>query len=241
MALNSSLSYLSKLEEKGFDVSYKKVGVGDRVVFTFTGVGMDERYFSKFFKEEEGAYTFYHFFINIKSYKHKSEIPQLWLNYISSLLIENNIKHVSIVAYSIGARLAYPLFGISQLDKTVLIVPDGVFEHPIYRLATKTILGGLLFYPVFKTLLFCVASLTKFIKISSKELFYMWKLYSVFKFPGRLPLNSFVFLASEDFICPSKYVLNKLYCSGFTGSRVVKSTHFTILPLIKKNILGIIK
>ena len=233
--------YLNQLKNKGVVVSFNHVGVGNKTLFTFAGVGMDERYFTKYFKQQEDKHQFFHFSIEVIEHIYKKEIPKLWVSLINSILEEYEIERFDIIAYSIGSRLTYPLFQNEKLNQITLICPDGVIEHPIYSFATQTFLGGLLFYPVFSAIRFIVPSIRKFIKLSSKELFYLWKLYSVFTFPQSLPLKTTVYLALNDYICPHKKIHKTLKNNNLDKALLIKANHFSILSIISKNIISEIK
>jgi len=59
-------------------------------------------------------------------------------------LIETEHLHVfSLLAFSIGAKLALPLLAYKphHIEKVVLIAPDGIRERVWYRLATQNVIG----------------------------------------------------------------------------------------------------
>ena len=227
---------LHQLKEKGVEVHFNKVGEGDKVVFTFPGVGMDERYFTRIFREKEKQNIFYHFHIKVASYKYKYEIPALWIKLISALIEENQIRSFDIVAYSIGARLSYSLFGREELHKVTLICPDGIVEHPIYRLVTQTLVGSIFFRPAFCVIRYIVPNLSRYIKLSSLELFNIWKLYSVFKFPKKVENKVNLFLAKNDLLVSNKKVLKRRDIKGFWSVEEVNASHFSILYVLKNKL-----
>jgi len=230
-------NYLEQLKEKGVEISFNHVGKGDRTIFTFAGVGMDERYFTKYFTTEENKHQFFHFYIKVHNHKFKKEIPELWCLLAESLIDEYQVKEFDIIAYSIGCRLSYPLLNQPKLDNITLICPDGIFKHPVYSFATQTMIGGILFYPIFSTIRFLFSALARYIKLSPHELFKLWKLYSVFKFPKHVNLKLHIYLASKDYICPASYVVKTLRKSGNHDYEIIVANHFSILSIIKKNIL----
>jgi hypothetical protein len=236
--MEQTKQHIHQLKKKGLEVSFKHCGKGRKTTFTFSGVGMDDRYFSKFFKEQEEEHSFFHFSIKVHDYSSREEIPRLWLTLINSIIKDYQIIDFTIVAYSIGARLAYPLLDHHKLNQTILICPDGVIEHPIYLLATQTAIGKALFYPIFRILHFTVPSLGKFIKLSPKEIFQLWKLHSTFKFPSNPHSKLTVYLATNDLICPTKKVSKSLKTHKYCTIHIIEANHFSILSLLKKKIIN---
>ena len=221
--------FLQKLKEKGVEVSFNQVGNGNKTFFTFAGVGMDERYFSKYFSDQEKLNQFFHFYIKVNNYRYKNEIPELWMLFIDALIEEYQIETFNIIAYSIGARLSYPLLNQSKLNKVFLICPDGIITEPLFFLATKTSIGEILFPFVFKSLKVLFPTLKRFIRLSSVELFNIWKLYSVFMFPSVRRKKMTVFLATSDYICSSKRLFKLFTDNNLDSCFMVDSTHFSIL------------
>jgi hypothetical protein len=235
--MEQTRQHIHQLKEKGLEVSFKHCGKGRKTTFTFSGIGMDNRYFSKFFKEQEEENSFFHFSIKVLDYSLKEEIPDLWLALINSIIKDYQITHFNIVAYSIGARLSYPLLNHRKLNQTILICPDGVIEHPIYLLATRTTIGQKLFFPIFKMVRFAAPSIEKFIKLSPMEVFYLWKLHSVFKFPEYTPSKLIVYLAKHDLICPPVKVSKALKRNKNNSIYIIETNHFSILSKVKERII----
>ncbi len=224
-----------KLKEKGVEVTFNHKGSGQHAVFTFSGVGMNTRYFSNYFKDQEKDFSFFHFTLTVHSFEHKEEIVALWLPFIDALVEKHEIKQFSLVAYSIGARLSFPLLNHQKLQQTILICPDGIVEPLIFKLATQTRTGGFLFHPIFHLVNLLLPSLVKTIKLTSKELFYLWKLYSVFKFPVKGGAEITLLLAKNDTIIANKKVCNLLLSRGMGDMKYIDANHFSILSFIKKN------
>ena len=65
-----------------------------------------------------------------------------WKPFIDRLIIENNVKSIAIIGFSLGARLAvattvlYP----NRVKELCLIAPDGIIQSPWFKLATSTVL-----------------------------------------------------------------------------------------------------
>lgn len=220
----------------GFDVSYTKVGNGKNVVVTFPGVGMTERYFENYFKNELD-HTFYHFSIKVTSSSALIDLPTIWKQFFIEFLEKEEIDNCELIAYSIGARLFYPLNGLSQLTKVSLICPDGVVDQVVYRLVTQTWLGKRMFFIVFPLVKMLNPKIAKYVNLSPLELFLIWKRYSVLKFPSKINHNVTVFLAKKDIVIPNEKVVKVLKNKKIERFLFVNCTHFSILPMVRFRLL----
>lgn len=105
-------------------------------------MGQDFSCFQKFAQTFENQYTTYLFDLPFHG---KSEVEELiitkeiWKEYLSEFLQENQIQNFSIICFSMGGR-----FGLATLEafserieEAILLAPDGITEDPFYVLATR--------------------------------------------------------------------------------------------------------
>lgn len=72
--------------------------------------------------------------------------------FLQALLRRFPCESVEVVAFSLGAKLALGLYGATQVPirRMVLISPDGLRIHPIYRFCIYNPVGKALFYTVLR-------------------------------------------------------------------------------------------
>jgi pimeloyl-ACP methyl ester carboxylesterase len=83
---------------------------------------------------------------NITDESHPIENNQLH-ELLESLIETEHLHEFSLLAFSIGAKLALPLvtYKPQHIEKVVLIAPDGIRERIWYRLTTRNVIGRSLF------------------------------------------------------------------------------------------------
>lgn len=122
---------------------FQKIGNGQKILLAFHGIGQDFLCFKTFAEAFSDTYTIYCFDLPFHG---KSQFPtdtvitkEDWRVFLKTFLGENHIRQFSIIGFSMGGRFALAtLEGFStQIDKVILIAPDGVSEHPLYRIATR--------------------------------------------------------------------------------------------------------
>ena len=119
------------------NLSYLKIGKSDRILLAFHGMGQDFSCFQKFAQTFENQYTTYLFDLPFHG---KSEINELiitkeiWKEYLSKFLQENQIKNFSIISFSMGGRFALATLEAfsDRIENAILLAPDGVTEDPFY-------------------------------------------------------------------------------------------------------------
>lgn len=72
--------------------------------------------------------------------------------FLRELLLRFPAKEVELVAFSLGAKIALGLYQTTQIpiDRVVLISPDGLRIHPVYRFCIYNPIGKALFYTLVK-------------------------------------------------------------------------------------------
>jgi pimeloyl-ACP methyl ester carboxylesterase len=138
-------------------ISYLRFGTGVRLAFCFHGYGEEAVSFSFLEKYTGNEYTF--FAIDLPFHGHTewndgyncttSDIQQI----IERILHENNQQPVtsnrqlSLIGFSLGGRVALSLYEKmpSQIERLVLLAPDGLKVNFWYWLATQTWIGKRLF------------------------------------------------------------------------------------------------
>jgi len=136
-----------------FKFCYQKTGSGDEVLLAFHGYGLDKTCFDQVGESEllkkYSIYSFDLFFHGNSTWDkfHKPVSNQVLSKILSDFLIQSNIVHFDLMAYSLGARFAFNLIlsNPEKINKLILIAPDGLSQSIWYNLATKTQLGRLIF------------------------------------------------------------------------------------------------
>lgn len=127
---------------RGATLHYRTYSTGPQVVLAFHGYGQDSSHFQPL-AEKTQDYTLYSFdlFYHGKSrWKDRPEVlqPEEWMTMIAEFLEQKKVEEFSLLGYSMGARFALALVPrfAAQIDKIVLIAPDGIKTSFWYRLTT---------------------------------------------------------------------------------------------------------
>jgi pimeloyl-ACP methyl ester carboxylesterase len=130
---------------------YYRYGNSPRHVWLFHGFGQNHTAFDKLIHDLSPNFSVFAFDI----YAHgKSNWPgdspvtqQDWTRTVQSIIGRHGMESVSVVGYSLGARLALATTQVPGLsvEKLVLIAPEGLIANPWYSLATGRSLGRALF------------------------------------------------------------------------------------------------
>ncbi|MEP4533682.1 MAG: alpha/beta fold hydrolase [Cyclobacteriaceae bacterium] len=128
---------------------FKKRGSGKRALLTFHGFGQDHSIFSPYFEDLENEYTLYSFdiFYHGKSHRPNRALSKReWEKHIGEFLKENQIDRFSLLSFSLGGRFCIALadFFPSQIDKIIMLAPDGIHKSLWFQLAVSKA-GNLLF------------------------------------------------------------------------------------------------
>ena len=124
------------------NLHYQKIGKSDKILLAFHGMGQDFSCFQKFAQTFENQYTTYLFDLPFHG---KSEVDEpiitkeIWNNYLTKFLQENQIQNFSIIAFSMGGRFALATLEAfsERIEKAILLAPDGITEDPFYYGATR--------------------------------------------------------------------------------------------------------
>ncbi|HEY6502718.1 MAG TPA: alpha/beta hydrolase [Chitinophagaceae bacterium] len=145
------------LQYKSSRISYLQFGTGQKPVFCFHGYGEEAVSFSFFEKYAGGQYSFYAIDLPFHGQTEWNE----GLN-CSTIDIINIVKEIlnrterqpgtgnqqlSLIGFSLGGRVALSLYEMMpmQIEKLVLLAPDGLKVNFWYWLATQTWTGNKLF------------------------------------------------------------------------------------------------
>ncbi len=79
-------------------------------------------------------------------------LPADWDAFLLALLVMYPAEQVELIAFSLGAKLALGLYQATQvpIQRMVLISPDGLRIHPVYRFCIYNPIGKALFYTVLR-------------------------------------------------------------------------------------------
>ncbi len=105
-------------------------------------MGQDFSCFQKFAQTFENQYTTYLFDLPFHG---KSEVnepiitKEIWKEYLTKFLRENQIQNFSIISFSMGGRFALAtLESFSErIENIILLAPDGITKDPFYYGATR--------------------------------------------------------------------------------------------------------
>ncbi|REA60371.1 alpha/beta hydrolase [Dyadobacter luteus] len=131
------------------NLHYHKLGTGPNILLAFHGIGQTgSSCFQPFADHLGGHYTIYAFDLyfhgssNIPDFWAKDELisKKAWHDTIAPFLKENEIKQFDIAGFSMGGRFALATLELfpQQINKAFLIAPDGVSEHPLYTIASRS-------------------------------------------------------------------------------------------------------
>lgn len=121
---------------------YQKIGKPDKILLAFHGMGQDFSCFQKFAQTFENQYTTYLFDLPFHG---KSEVnetiitKEIWKEYLTNFLQENQIQNFSVIAFSMGGRFALATLEAfsERIENALLLAPDGITEDPFYYSATR--------------------------------------------------------------------------------------------------------
>jgi len=122
---------------------YSSYGRGNKILLCFHGFGQSSAHFQKLEEALNEEYIIYSFdlFYHGKSFWHEKEKPLskfFWNELMSQFLKETNIDRFALLGFSMGGKFALATLEnfFLQVDKFILIAPDGVKTNFWYSLAT---------------------------------------------------------------------------------------------------------
>lgn len=138
--MRNLIAQRSKLIAK-MNLHYQKIGKSDKILLAFHGMGQDFSCFQKFAQTFENQYTTYLFDLPFHGKSKVNETiitKEIWQEYLSKFLQENQIQHFSIISFSMGGRFALATLEAfsDKIESAFLLAPDGITENHIYQLAT---------------------------------------------------------------------------------------------------------
>ncbi|HSZ24105.1 MAG TPA: alpha/beta hydrolase [Cytophagaceae bacterium] len=143
---------------KQASLHYSITGVGTTPLFCFHGFGQTGEIFYELEKEWQNKYTIYSFdlFFHGKSEWRAGEkaISDSFLGaLIREFRVEKKISSFSLLGYSIGSKLAWSIVKQfpDKVKEIIVIAPDGITDSIWYRLATRSLIGSVVFKIVTST------------------------------------------------------------------------------------------
>jgi pimeloyl-ACP methyl ester carboxylesterase len=247
------------LEGSDSHLHYVKKGSGERILVLFHGFGQDPKVFNSYVDLLKESCTLFLFdlYYHGESVRidHALHHPE-WVGDFESFLDQEQIIHYDIVGYSLGGRFALSLacYSKNPPQQMVLIAPDGLIEHSLYKVSTSLLFNGIFKYSmihpkfldrtisILETLGLAKAGLVRFAKSQLRDAqrrTQVYKTWTYFK-PLSLSKNEFqsvferelkivLILGSTDLIIRSDKILKK-----FKRNKGLK---FHLLPLKHHEIL----
>ena len=140
------------IEYKYFNLHYKKIGSGPKIIFAFHGFGQDASAYNCIVNQLNKYYTIYvvELFFHGQTVWKKNDLfldKQIWREFFLFFLKKEKIKRFSILGFSIGAKLALASYEATphQVTHVILIAPDGIRQNFWYSLAVSSGLGRFMF------------------------------------------------------------------------------------------------
>jgi pimeloyl-ACP methyl ester carboxylesterase len=139
-----------QLHFKSSIINYYVFGKGDKVLFCLHGYGENGASFSFLENYLGNDYTLYAIdfpFHGATEWKEKTPLHAKELLDIFNRINEKQTKIFSVLAYSMGGRIALHLLQAApeKMQRVILIAPDGLRENFWYKLSTQTSAGKKLF------------------------------------------------------------------------------------------------
>lgn len=164
---------------------FQKIGNGQKILLAFHGIGQDFLCFKTFAETFSDTYTTYCFDLPFHGKSQFSENEVIskddWKQFLTIFLAKNHISQFSMIGFSMGGRFALATLEgfFTQIDKIILIAPDGISEHPLYRIATRFKLTRQLFKTIifqYKYFLFMAKVLSKLRIVPEKAIRFALKM-----------------------------------------------------------------
>ncbi len=133
------------------ELFYYKEGRGSKIMLLFHGFGQDHNAFegwNETLKDEYTVYTFDLFFHGSSTWKNQQALKKEdWKKIFQLFIKQEEIKDFEIAGFSIGAKFVLATLELfpEQIEKTILLAPDGININFWYSLATGTSLMRSLF------------------------------------------------------------------------------------------------
>ena len=135
------------IEIEQSELNYTIYGHGRKKLLAFHGFGQSAKDYNNFSNAIQNEYTVYSFdlFFHGQSIWKKKGNPiekEQLAQFIFTFLKKENIEQFSLVGYSLGAKFLLTILEKfnSQIEKIILIAPDGIKTNFWYSLATYPIL-----------------------------------------------------------------------------------------------------
>ncbi|NNC84010.1 MAG: alpha/beta hydrolase [Flavobacteriales bacterium] len=137
-------------------LAYHTYGEGSRTILAFHGFGQRARVFEPLLGPlQDTRFIAFDLFFHGDSDSENSSIDPLqcltveeWRSFLIDFIKEQNVSKVSLMGYSMGARLvlsAAQEIPSEYIDEVMLLAPDGFMENQWHRFATRNSLGRMAF------------------------------------------------------------------------------------------------
>jgi pimeloyl-ACP methyl ester carboxylesterase len=131
------------------NLHYHKLGTGPNILLAFHGIGQTGiSCFQPLADHLADYYTIYAFDLyfhgesNVSGFWAQNEIISKteWYSTIASFLQENRIERFDVTGFSMGGRFTLATLELfpANINSAFLIAPDGVSEHPLYTIASRS-------------------------------------------------------------------------------------------------------
>ena len=137
------------------NLQHQKIGKPHKILLAFHGMGQDFSCFQKFAQTFDNQYTTYLFDLPFHGESQVEETiitKEIWKDYLTKFLQENQIQNFSIIGFSMGGRFALATLEAfsERIENVILLAPDGITEDPFYYSATRFSLTRNIFKKVLK-------------------------------------------------------------------------------------------
>lgn len=233
---------------------YTILGQGSQPILAFHGIGQTGAECYQSFADAFGElYTVYAFDLPFHgqslAFTHDPPIDQQTLQeFLTDFIAQQNLTQFSVIGYSIGGRFALAIAQLfpERLHQLILLAPDGLYPHPLYRFATATALTRRLFKFVLQnpTLLFQSVNalvrlgvypnsskqfVVKLLDTPSKraQIYHAWVSFRLLQYA---PTKLYSIASERIYLCLAKYDY-LIPSSSFTSiQQRLPNAHLTIFP-----------
>ncbi|RYZ25281.1 MAG: alpha/beta fold hydrolase, partial [Sphingobacteriales bacterium] len=139
------------IELSAGSIHYLSSGMGDKLLLAFHGYGNSATIFQPFVRYFEKEFTIISIDLPFHGKSHwkagalftRADLNQL----VTELLAIYHKKQCSLIGYSMGGRVCLTILELmpANVERCLLIAPDGLVFNPLYYFVTRTFLGKRVF------------------------------------------------------------------------------------------------
>ncbi len=145
---------------KGFTLEYKQFGTGKSLVLAFHGFNRpleDMQIFESILEKDQSIISVHLFDHGASTWPEQFNIEEgislfTFQELLIAFLSELKTDSFSLIGYSLGGKICLSILEMNafNIERTLLIAPDGLYTNPFYRLLIGTRMGRSLFRSVAK-------------------------------------------------------------------------------------------